>query len=363
MQDTIVIIMKYHNILIINNGLTGGGIERASTTMANCFAKMGHKVTIVALYKNKHFYELHNSVKFIEPDFLRADNNKLFYLFKMVSYVRCQIKLIKPDTILSYGEWTNPFVIFANLGLGYPIYISDRMSPELKLSKYHNLLRRLLYKKANGIIAQTEYSKETIQKKTRAKNITVIPNAVNIIERISIPKENIIVSVGRLAPEKGHKYLIEAFAKLALNDWKLSLIGDGSEKTMLKDLVLKLGISDKVKFYGHLKDFQKHLSEAKIFVMPSLQEGFPNALLEAMSVPLPCISTRYFNGESEIIIDGVNGLLVRPANANELSEAIAKLINNENLRNKFMNEAVKVKDLYSLEKISNRYYEFITSSL
>lgn len=100
--------------------------------------------------------------------------------------------------------------------------------------------------------------------------------------------------MGRLEKVKGHEYLIKAFAKIEDQDWELSIVGDGSERPYLENLTKVLNIDNKVIFHGHLRDFRKQLSEAKIFVLPSLSEGFPNALIEAMSLPLPCISTDFY---------------------------------------------------------------------
>lgn len=351
--------MDLRSVLIINNGLSGGGIERSSTTLANNLADKGYKVTIVALYKSVHFFTLQDNITFIEPSFSRNNYNKFIYLFKMMVYIRHNIKLLKPDTILSFGEWTNPFVFFSNLGLNVPIYLSDRMSPELVMPFYNRILKQISYFNANGIIAQTGYAKNVIFKTTKAKNIKVIPNPVNTIERLKIPQINTIVSVGRLSPEKGHKYLIEAFSKINNNDWHLSIIGDGPEKDNLLKQVSDLSISDRVIFHGHMKDFTKELSEAKIFVLPSLQEGFPNALLEAMSVPLACISTIYFKGDSEIITNDVNGLLVKAGNVNELTDALVRLINNPDLRHNLQTNAYNVRQTYGMEEIVKLILSFI----
>ena len=353
--------MKHYNILIINNGLSGGGIERASTTLANYYKEQGHNITVLALYPSDHFYKLHEEVKFIEPSFTREYNNKIIYLIKMILFVRKQIKQISPDTILSFGEWTNPFVILANIGLKTPLYLSDRMSPELKLPYYNEVLKKNLYKKANGIIAQTNYARDQIYNRTKADNIIVIPNPVNVIERKNIEEKNIIVTVGRLSPEKGHKFLIDAFSRIDNKSWLLSIIGDGPEYSKLVNLVNERGISDRVIFHGYQKDFSKELSEAKIFVLPSLQEGFPNALLEAMSIPLACISTKYMNGDSEIIENGVNGLLVEPSNSKQLCEAMNKLIENVNLRNNIADKAFEVRDKFNINVIAEKYIQFIVN--
>ena len=107
--------MDNKKILIINNGLAGGGIERASVSLANYFSEIGYQVSILALYQSKHFFKLHSSIKFIEPKFKRTKFNKYFYVLKMMDFIRKNANQLKPDTILAFGEWTNPFVILALL--------------------------------------------------------------------------------------------------------------------------------------------------------------------------------------------------------------------------------------------------------
>ena len=302
--------MKNKKILIINNGLSGGGIERASVSLANYFSDMGHQVDVLALYQSKPFFSLVANVSFTEPDFIKRKNGKNVYAIKMMFYVRSKIKQIKPDVILAFGEWTNPFVIIASLGFNNPVYVSDRMNPLARLPFISEFLRRKFYKKASGIIAQTNFAKEILLGKTKSSKITVIPNPVNAINRINCEFKKRIVSVGRLSSEKGHKYLLQAFSDITDKSWELSIVGDGPERVNLEKMATDLGIHKRVIFHGHLKDFTLQLSEAQIFVLPSLKEGFPNALIEAMSVPLACISTDFLKGKNDIVKDGVNGLIV-----------------------------------------------------
>ena len=347
------------NILIINNGLAGGGIERASVSLANHFAEIGHQVSVLALYQTKHFFKLSQNIKLIEPDFKRKKIIKHFYVLKMLAYIRKNAHQVKPDTILSFGEGTNPFVILALLGAGFPLFVSDRMSPQGKLPFYSEFLRKVFYKKATGVIAQTNFAKNILYKKTKSKNIKVIHNPVNVIEKVKCEQKKRIVSIGRLTKVKGHKFLVEAFSRVKDKSWELSLVGDGNERVYLEHLALKLGVRKRVVFYGHLQDFALQLSEAQIFILPSLKEGFPNALIEAMSLPIACISGDYYAGSNEIVEEGINGLLVRPGNVNDLTHALNRLIENEALRKKIAKNAYEVRRELAFEKIAKQYLNFI----
>jgi len=346
-------------ILIINNGLAGGGIEKASTSFANYLAEQQFEVFVLAVYKSEPFFQLDSGITFIEPTFTRNSFNKHLYIFKLLAYIRKNVDKINPDTVLSYGEWINPYVLLAINLDKYPVYVSDRMNPLAKLPFLSAALKKNLYKKASGIIAQTNFAKQILFEKTKSKNIKVIPNPLTPIEGTYIEKKNIIISVGRLSSEKGHKYLIESFSKINNVDWKLSIVGDGNERASLEKLSHKLEVEDRIIFHGHLKDFSKLMYESKIFVLPSLKEGFPNALIEAMSVPLPCITTNFFEGENEIIDHGINGLVISPGSIEELTEALNLLINDSDLREKIAINAFKVRENYKFEKIAKKYMNFI----
>ncbi|MCK6611988.1 MAG: glycosyltransferase [Bacteroidia bacterium] len=350
-------------ILIINNGLAGGGIERASTSLANHFFDLGYKVSVLALYQRKVVFQLREGICFVEPDFLRENNNRASYIYKMIRFVRREVIKVDPNSILAFGEWTNPYVLIALTGLKYPVFVSDRMNPLAKLPLASEILKRITYPRANGIIAQTNFAKRVLQKKTGAKQIFVINNPVNIIEPTNDPLENGIVTVGRLSPEKGHKFLIEAFSKLKnFKQWKLSLVGDGPERGKLVQQARELNIEHQVEFLGHLTNFSKPLTQASIFVLPSLKEGFPNALIEAMAMGKACISSDFFEGDNEIVEDGVNGLLFQPGNVNELHSAMEKLIDNPDLRKHMGAKASEIASRLAFPKIANEYLKVISEN-
>jgi GalNAc-alpha-(1->4)-GalNAc-alpha-(1->3)-diNAcBac-PP-undecaprenol alpha-1,4-N-acetyl-D-galactosaminyltransferase len=348
------------NILIINNGLAGGGIERASITLANYFSELSYKVHVLALYQSKPFFVLSKKIKLTEPSFNKEELGKYLYAIKMIIYIRKSVLKIRPDTILAFGEWTNPYVAFALSGLNYPLFLSDRMSPLAKLPGISEFLRKYFYRKADGIIAQSEFAKSVLIKKSGAVNIHVIHNPVKRIVKLSCPLKKRIVTVGRLEQVKGHEYLVRAFAQLTQKDWELSIVGDGSLRAKLESLTKELGVYNRVIFHGHLNDFRLQLSEAQIFVLPSLNEGFPNALLEAMSLPIACIaSDTFFGYPHEIIENGVNGILVKPGDVEELKEAIDNLILNDKLRLQIGANSIEVRDKFEFETIANKYLNLI----
>ncbi len=131
------------------------------------------------------------------------------------------------------------------------------------------------------------------------------------------PTEFIFGNIGRLHEQKGHKYLLEAFAKVT-NPARLLIVGDGELRDELITLANKLEISDRVSFLGARSDVKEFLSAIDVFIMPSLWEGQPIALLEALALNKPCIASDV-DGIPEIITDGVNGYLVQPRDIDKLA--------------------------------------------
>lgn len=348
------------DLVIVNNGLAGGGTERESTSFANYLSKKGLKIKIIASHKSHHFFDLHHGIKFIEPDFNRDAYSLISYTIKLILYLRKEILNSGSKKVLSYNESLNPYVILAGLGIGIDVYVRESMHPKA----YHPIVTRFLkwalYRKAKLVLAQTNYGKEVLGGKLKTDNIVALPNPVVTHDfKESRSSLKIILAIGRLEEVKGHRYLIKAFSKIKDKSWRLEIIGDGSLKKELVQLSHDLGVSERVIFHGHLKTFDEHLKRSEIFVLPSIKEGFPNALVEAMSVPLACIAGDYYEGSIEIIHDGVNGILFQPCNDDNLAEKLELLINSPVLRKKIKMKSVAVRDQYGIEQVGKHLCDLL----
>lgn len=355
--------MESKTICIVAPSLQGGGIERALTTLSSHFVKRGHKVIYIACRAGKHFYELDSNVIFREPSFVHTatTRHKLSNYYKTIKFVRRQLKEFKPDTILSFGDIINPLALLANKGLGYPIYISDRISPKQNLGRFKNFMKKITYRKATGIIAQTEQA-AAYKRKVFGDNINlrVIPNSLRDVEVFSdVDKKNQVIGVGRLSFEKGFDRLVEAFAQVkGYEDWDLVLVGDGPVRSQLESQAERLGIAQRVVFLGMRKDVDRLLTESKIFVIPSRCEGFPNALCEAMASPLPCIA---FDGvpTENLITNEVDGLVLKDNDIVGLVQALSTLMGDETLRNKLAQNAISIRQRLDKEKIGDEFLDYI----
>jgi len=157
--------------------------------------------------------------------------------------------------------------------------------------------------------------------------------------------------VARLHPQKGHEYLIKAARVLAdkFKDLKIVLVGDGELRAELEQAVVEAGLSETFIFLGFRSDVRDLLSMFDIFVLPSLYEGLPNVILEAMATNLPVVATSV-DGTVELVDDGETGYLVPPRDPGALVAKIGNLLESADLRRQFGRAGrKKVEEQYSLE--------------
>jgi glycosyltransferase involved in cell wall biosynthesis len=352
-------------IFLVIPTLTAGGAERVISQLANNWSKdKSLEVHVILLVEDEIFYEISESVtihKFYFP--IRPSlYNRTISLIKLVYRFRKFVKKEKPEFVLSFMNKYNIFVLLSLLSSKINVFVSERDSPTEIIPKTTEFLRNLTYKYANGIITQTNSSKEFIQKETGSKNVIVIPNPIkDVVMDHSVEKEKIILNVGRLVEKKGQKYLIEAFSAIQQSEWKLVFLGDGHLRNELEELSVEKNLCDKIYFAGTTNNVDSWLNKASIFAFPSILEGFPNALAEAMCAGLPCVSFNCDTGPSELIEDGVNGFLVDVGDIKELTRKIELLINNPKLRNQFSIKALDVKNKLNSEKISQIYLNSCTN--
>lgn len=343
-----------------------GGMERVMVELINEFSKDKNLNLYLILYgfNREIFYTLSDSVKIYIPSFLFDKKARFYSTIKTLLFVRKQVKEINPDTILSFGEYWNSFVILALKFLRYPIYVSDRCQPDKSLGFIHDLLRKILYPKTNGVIAQTETAKNIFENLYRHNKVEVIGNPIRKIENHkNIKKENIILTVGRLINTKNHDKLIRLFAEMNRKDWRLIIIGGDSLKqnnsTILEKLIVELNIKDNVFLIEKTVDIDDFYLKSKIFAFTSSSEGFPNVIGEAMSAGLPAVAFDSVTGITDLITNGFDGFLVEKFNYDEFKNKLISLMEDEYLRT-MMGENAKISiKKFSSDLISNKFKSFI----
>lgn len=349
-----------NKIFLIIPTLKQGGAERVISELANYFSDNGVDLHLVLLANAKDFYTINPNITVHRLGFVNDGRlKKILSELQVFIKLRLLLKKHRPDAVLSFMDKYNVFTILASRFLDLHVFVSDRSNPKLKLPLLLFILKKTTYRYATGIIAQTSLAKEIIESFTGNKNVRLISNPVKQVQLFpEIPREKIIINIGRMVPEKGQKYLIQAFAKLDVKDWQLVILGDGPLREDLERQVILLGLTDKVVMPGAVNDIDGWLARSSIFAFSSISEGFPNALVEAMAAGLPCVSFDCDAGPRDIIEHGINGFLVEEKNISALVQTIEDLINTPTLTTVSKN-AKFVRDNYSVNSIGQQYLDFL----
>lgn len=314
------------------------------------------------------FYDVPENMSIHKPNFKFNNRFRLFSTFRTIGYIRSEVKKISPDSVLSFGNYWNSLVLLSCLGLKYPIFVSDRSKPDKNLGRIQNWLRKKLYPKAAGIIAQTQKAKDIYQTMYRNDNMVVIGNPIRELSPDnSVEREKMVLSIGRLIDTKHYDRLIDVFSKIDAPDWKLVIIGGDALKLhnseKYRQQVERLGLQERVILTGTLKNVDDYLHKSSIFAFPSSSEGFPNVVGEAMSAGLPVVSYDCVAGPSDMIEDGENGYLVPVFDDGLMKKKLEYLMDHEEERLKMGANARRSMKRFDCNTVCQKFYDFITNDI
>lgn len=358
--------MTRQRVILFIADLSAGGAERVVSILANSWASSETtEVLVVVLFDTQPFYALDPRVRYIS---LGMKPNAPT-MRRLADYVRAArgLRLVllreRPTFVLSFMNKYNVFCLAAALGTRTPIIASERDSPTEPGRRFNWALRRMFYPQAAGIVTQSEASRQTLLARISCRDIVVIPNPVNPIGTPNrAAHENVILNVGRLVEKKGQRDLLAAFAALDAPDWRLVLCGDGPLRQRLEEHARALGIADRVEFTGTVTDVGAQLDRARIFAFPSLFEGFPNALAEAMIAGVPAVSYDCPTGPSELIEHGQSGYLVAVGDVDGLARHLRLLMTDPDRRDRLSRNARKLADKLDATRIAQRYFDFCAAA-
>ena len=341
--------------------LGSGGAERVVSLLANKMSEHGHQIEIICLKFNDVYYQLDSRVKVTFA--MQHTKNRFSEIFWLRNYIKKQ----EPDVVIPFTEGVYCFTILALLGTRIPIIASERLDPAA-MSLPRKILKRLLLPYADWLVVQTEsikaYFPKSIQKKT-----SVIYNPVreeafenprmdsrvqssNAASSVPSSKQNRIISVARLAPQKNQKMMIEAFAKIAdeFPDWQLVIFGEGPLRSSLELLVKSLQLEGRVLLPGRTEHVIEELRKSKIFCLSSDYEGMSNSMIEAICVGLPIITTKV-SGTEELITNGENGYVVDKGDSEGLCSKMRELIKDKEKRTLFGEKSIPLAYKFRLDVI------------
>ena len=323
-------------VIFITGSMVRGGAERVISNLCNYFADAGWDVCLISCLHPETGYYIDSRIRIADVSAPRR--NRLLDLPRLIAALRSIIRNEQPDAVVSFMYKINIITAVACKGLRVRFYPSERNDPDHR-SWILKKAGEWAYGQATMAIMQTTRAKSCFSTKVQRKSI-VIPNPVSVEEYATDQKRKEIVTVGRLEPQKNQKLLIEAFYLFRQThpDYKLHIFGTGSLERELKGQVVRLGLQDAVEFKGNVENIHYQIREAALFVLSSDYEGLSNALLEAMMMGLPCISTDCL-GSDDIIDDGESGIIVGRGDVYALAAAMHKLIDDQGLAKAYAAEA------------------------
>jgi glycosyltransferase involved in cell wall biosynthesis len=336
-----------------------GGAERAIIGLANYFKNIGYDIAF--LVERGHLeqaaYPLNEDIAYYIANERESSNPIIRRLQKFKSIRRIVYSDIKPDVIVSFLAISNIRMLIAMRGCNIPIIVCERNNPKTDPEqKIKRIIRDALYKKAIKIIVQTEDAKSYFSWKLQNKT-SVIPNyldSTSMPDRFNGARQKVIVTAGRLTSQKNHSLLIDAFAKtgLANRGYKLVIYGNGELRETLNNKIENLGLANAIELHVAISDLHQRINNAACFVLSSDYEGMPNALMEAMGLGLPCVSTDCpCGGPRFLITNNVNGTLVPINNCEALTKAINRMVEDKSFSELCSKNAYEIRNSLSIDKV------------
>jgi len=354
------------------------GAENMVLNLASALDKMQVNVIVGA------FWNLHNTnFDFIEKANKIGLKTKILKCrgqidFRAVSELRKFFKEQGVTIVHSHGYKSNIYSYLAAINTGVKrVATCHNWVSKKMIMKVYEMLDKLVLSKFDGVVCVSNDVKKQLSGFSQlSEKIYLIENGIDV-SRFSVEKDTkrkfsffnikeyeiIAGTVGRISPEKGHEYLIKAFKLVSeeMPDCKLMIVGDGVLRESLELLARSLEIEDKVIFTGKRDDVPELLNLMDIFVLPSLTEGMPMALLEAMAAKKTIISTDV-GSIPKMIQNDFSGLLVKPGDTAGLASAIKSLIQNKPKALELGNSAfAKVSENFSSEVMAEKYFEIYRS--
>ncbi len=340
-------------IAFIIGSMVGGGAERVISVISEMYAEDNYDIHLIVFRKTDNLYYISPKVKI---HYLSENEGRIKRNIKLPVELAKKMRMINADVYISFCILENCMSCISNIFVRKELVISERNAPKNeRLSLHLRVMRKLFYRVADGIIFQTQEAKECYPQSIQAKSV-VIPNPIkdNLPEKTDYNKRNKIVAVGRLTFQKNYPMLLKAFSIVFSKhpEYELFIYGKGPLENELKRLSIDLNVESSVHFMGFTNNVHEAIIDADMYIMSSNYEGMPNALMEAMAIGIPSISTDCPSGGPRVLIsNGVNGILVPVKDDIGLSTEMNRLIEESDTRINIGNNSKQLKQEYSREAI------------
>ena len=365
-----------------------GGIERVTTIKANGLSRIpGNKVYIFVVknYNVMMPFELSPDVHLVDLGVNYSWDPSKHALFNYVNAwkkkkhhrlnLERELENVTPDVVVSIGN-SNRHILPSIKNRHWTLLREIHGDRYFHVKHSRSLFQKVLSlafsfyndffcaRRCDKVVLLTEGERNDNWRGW--KNVTVMPNPVSFkCDTPSGLDEKRVVSVGRLDHMKNFPSLVNVFKKVNVKhpDWILEIYGDGPEMSAIQAQIAHYGLQNVVLMKGFTDNIQNAMTQSSIFAFPSLSEGMPMSLLEAMECGLPVVSYDCPHGPREIISDGSDGYLIPVNDENMMADRICRLIEDDELRKK-MGQAAKIKaQSYQIESIIDRWMNLFNELL
>jgi glycosyltransferase involved in cell wall biosynthesis len=355
------------NILLFIDSLMSGGAERQMAYLATGLNQEGHKVYLVVFSHEKEFYD-----DYIEQQGLQVIHNSFgINRFKRIISIAKLVREYHPDVVITYKDGVCIAACLAKFFTRFNLIVSERNTTQ-QLNRYEKT-KFALYRLADKIVPNS-YS----QGRFIAENYPYLKSKVSVITNmidfdkfnssLSFPKDNgiiIVVTVARVMPQKNMLNYLKAIQMLENKIQNVQFTWYGAQVepyySEVRDYIDGNKLSSYVQFLPPQKDIQEVYRKADIFCLPSIYEGFPNVICEAMACGLPVVCSRICDNP-DIVEDGVNGYLFDPNSVEDIAENLLRMIqlSGKNRVHMGQGNANKVKELCARESFLKAYNELFS---
>ena len=288
-------------------------------------------------------------------------SSRLSFVYKGINGVRRILIKENIDMVFTLGERLNFITILSAVGIRTKVVASNRASPLFSLMVKYVLLNGFSYRLADGLVFQTTLAREMTRNLYGNVQSKVIPNGLEIKERIQKKPKDIILNVGNFNRGKNQDKLINIFSRVNkkfTNKWELHFVGSGPTLNYCINMAETLGLSDRIVFHGSKSNIQDLYLNARIFAFVSESEGFPNVILEALAYKCPVIAYDCIAGPSDVLQNGYNGYLVRLNDDQEFALKLMKLMQREDILHSIAQNCIKSVEQYDIKRVAKEYLSF-----
>lgn len=352
-------------VMFYINQLGSGGAERAISNTASYFAEHGWDTILLTSFRLEHEYSYSSKVKRMSIEGRQIVQSRLKRNISRIRAVRKICKQEQVDVVVSFMREPNFRAMLATMGIRVKNIVSVRVDPK---REYAGIIGRIVGKcllpRADGAVFQTEEAREWFPKQMQSGSAVIYNVVDDRFYNTEYKGGTDIVSCGRIAPQKNQILLIRAFRKVhgRFPERCLRIYGDMEEDVGLPELIEKLGLEDSVFLMGRCDDVVSVLASAGMFVLSSDYEGMPNALMEAMAVGVPSISTDCpCGGPRELFGKELEGMLTPVGDAEVLADKMIGLLSDDGKRKEVGVKMKKRAEDFRTDKIGREWIHYMES--